>query len=162
MNVKRLLGLLIFAATLASAGDRPTIRICVAPLENHSKYTFAVDKVKQYFLSELDHKQIKAVDIPDGADVLAEMKSQKCEYLVRSKFTDYVTQVPGQVISIAGIVIDEKKKFVLKFDFELRKADEKLVLGGGAAYIDKNPKTCGDDAVYEAAKSIRDHFKGRK
>jgi len=157
--MNRVLLVVLLGATAAVAADKPLVRICVAPLENHSKYSFPVDKAKQYLLSELNHKQIKSIDIPEGADVSAAMKANSCEFLLRGEFIDFVNLAPGQVASVGGIVVDDKKKFALRFEFELRKSvEEKPVYSNHSTVIDKNPKTCADDNVWEAAQSIRKYF----
>jgi hypothetical protein len=158
--MKGLALLVVFTATVAAASDKPSIRICVGPLENHSKYSFDIGKAREHLLSYLPHKQIKAFDLPSGTDVADAITKNNCDYLLRGEFSDFVNLAPGQVANVGGIVVDEKKKFALRFDFDLRKGlDDKPVHQDRSVVIDKNPKTCADDNVWDAAMSVRKYFK---
>ena len=156
--MKRLLLFVLLASSLALAND-PTIRICVGSIENHSSFQLPMDDFRASFVKELSHKNITAVSIT-GNDVAAEMTRNHCDYLLRAEFMDSVSIKPGETANVGGIVVDNRKRYALSFGFELRKnLGEEPLLSDHWGVIDKNPKTCVDDHLYEAVTRIRDHFK---
>jgi hypothetical protein len=124
-------------------------------LEDHSGYQLAIDKIQADLASELSHKHIKAVNIP-GHDFSAEMTTNNCEYLLLGEFRK-VSEVPT---CPKCPVVDEHKYFALQFTFALRKsAAEQPMYSRKSAVIDKNPKTCADDNVWETVNFVREYFK---
>jgi hypothetical protein len=63
-------------------------------------------------------------------------------------------------VKINDIVIDNRKKFALKFGFELKKSvDSKPLYSDQWTVIDKNPKTCAEDHFWETVVRIRAYLK---
>jgi hypothetical protein len=154
-----IIAVLLASASFAAASEPPPAVICVGPLGNRTNYQFAIEKVKAYFVSELSHKPVRAIDIT-GDDIPVQMAKNKCDFLVSGEFSDYARLKPGETVQIGGVVVDGRKKFALRFTFELVKSLEgKPIYSDTIVVIDKNPKTCADDQVYEAARSILDHLK---
>ena len=157
--MKRLLLFVLFASSLAIANDPSPIRICIGSIEDRSSFHLPIDKIRTELVKELSHKNITAVSIT-GDDIAAEMTRNNCDYLLRGEFWDTVSIKPGETANVGGIIVDNRKKFALSFGFELRKSlDEKPVFSDQWGVIDKNPKTCVDDHVYESVTRIRNHFK---
>ena len=155
MKATYVLTVLLLTAISATANDTPSIRICVGPLADHSGYQLSVDKIQADLTSELSHKRIKAVSI-SGHDLSAEMAANNCEYLLRGEFSK-ITDPPT---CPKCPVVDERKYFALRFTFALRKSTaEEPVYSNKSGVIDKNPKTCADDNVWETVNSVRQYFK---
>ncbi len=157
MSVKMayVLTVLLLTAIFASASEAASIRICVGPLEDHSGYQLSIDKIQADLISQLSHKSIKAVGIP-GHDFSKEMATNNCEYLLRGEFSK-VTDPPT---CPKCPVVDERKYFALRFTFALRKsAAEEPVYSNKSGVIDKNPKTCADDNVWETVNAVRQYFR---
>ena len=149
-----ILGLLC-TAVFAAAKDKPDIRICVATLANHSKYDLPLDKLTEELASELSHKQIKATAIP-GQDLQAEMEKNGCEYLLSGLFSD--STLRGSTCPKCPSV-DEQKYFALHFRFYFGKGSSKdSEFSGESTTIDKKPRDCADDHVWQTAQLIRKHF----
>lgn len=147
--------LFFLTAALAAAQEKPSARICISSLENHSSYQLPIDKLKAELESELSHKHIKAVNIA-GNDTSAEMVTNNCEYLLSGEFSNFT----GKLNCASCPVIDERKHFALQFSFRLKKsAAEEPVYSHQGAVIDKNPKTCADDHIWETAGFIREYLK---
>jgi hypothetical protein len=157
-RMKRVVLVILLGTSLGVAKDEGSIRVCIGPLENRSSYQLPVDKLKADVASQLSHKQVKAIIIND--DISAEMAKNKCDYLLLGEFSNVVSLKPGETADIGGIVVDDRKRFALRFRFELRRnVGEKPVYSDQISVIDKNPKTCADDQIYEAVRSIREYLK---
>lgn len=78
----------LFAATFAAAEGAPPIRICVAPLENHSIYQLPIDKLQSDLVLQLSHKHISAVNIK-GQDLSDEMAKNSCEIPVARRIQQF-------------------------------------------------------------------------
>lgn len=158
MMMRTMLLLFLLTATFAAAADKPSIRICVGPLENHSSYQLPIDKLKADLVFQLSHKHIRGVSIT-GQDLSAEMAKNNCEYLVSAEFSNSAIK-SGEPICGKCPVVDERKHFALQFGFYLKKSPaEAPVYSHRGAVIDKNPKTCADDHIWETVRFIRDYFK---
>jgi hypothetical protein len=145
-------------ATFAAAEDTPSIRICVGQLGNQSSYQLPTDKLQADLVAQLSHKHIKAVSI-SGQDLSAEMAKNNCEYLLTAEFNNSTIK-PGQLSCAKCPVVDDRKYFALQFGFYLKKGPaEKPLYAHTDAVIDKNPKTCADDHMWQTARYIRDYFK---
>jgi hypothetical protein len=149
------LAVFLLTALFAVADETPTIRICIGPLEDHSGYQLAIDKIQADLASQLSHKHIKAVNIP-GHDFSAEMDTNNCEYLLLGEFSK-LSELPT---CPKCPVVDERKYFALQFGFALRKsAAEQPLYSHKGGVIDKNPKTCVDDHIFETVRFVREYFK---
>jgi len=158
MMTRSILGLFLLTATFAAAQDTHSIRICVGPLENHSSYQLPTDNLQASLVAQLSHKHIKAVSI-SGQDLTAEMAKNNCEYLISGEFSNF-TMPSGQPNCGKCPVVDERKYFALGFGFHLKKNPaEAPVYSHSGGVIDKNPKTCADDHVWETVGFIRNYFK---
>ena len=159
--MKQVLLFILLAAGFAAADNPPTIRVCIGRLENHSAYQLPIDKLKKYFLSELSHKQIKGISIA-GDDISDEMTQNHCDYLASGEFRGGPSK-SGETVDLgSGTVVDDRKHFAMGFIFDLKKnPSEKPGYSHEEVVIDKNPKTCGDDLVYDAAHLIRDYLNKR-
>ena len=158
MTTRNILLLFLLNATFAAAEDAPSIRICVGPLENHSSYELPIDQLQASLVSQLSHKHIKAVSI-SGQDLPAEMAKNNCQYLFSAGFSNHAMP-RGEPICGKCPVVDERKHFALGFGFYLKKNPaEDPVYSHKGAVIDKNPKTCADDHIWETVRFIRDYFK---
>ena len=155
LNMTQIIALFFLIANPAAARATPPIRVCIGPLQNHSNYQLPVDKLNADLASQLSHKHIQAVNIP-GYDLSAEMATNNCEYLLSGEFSNFTA-----TLSCAKCpVIDERKHFALQFEFALKKsADGDPVYSHQGAVIEKNPKTCADDHIWETVGFIRDYFK---
>jgi hypothetical protein len=158
MMTRIILLLCLLTATFAAAEDAHPIRICVGPLENHSTYQLPTDKLQAELVSQLSHKHIRAVIIT-GQDLSAEMAKNSCEYLFSAEFSN--SAIPrDEHICDKCPVVDERKHFALQFGFYLKKSPaQDPVYSHRGAVIDKNPKTCADDHIWETVRFIRDYFK---
>ncbi len=142
-------------AGFAAAREKPSIRICIVPLENHSTYPLPLDKLEASLALQLGHKHIEAVNVP-GHDLSTEMASNNCEYLLSGEFSNFTATLECPNCP----VIDERKHFALQFGFALRKtASNKPVYSHKSAVVDKNPKTCADDHIWETVRFVHDYFK---
>jgi|GEM_PF-3352361 len=158
MTTRMILFLCLLAVTCAAAQDAPPIRICVAPLENHSTYQLPTDKLQASLVSQLGHQHIMAVSIT-GQDLSAEMAKNNCGYLFSAEFSNSAIQ-HGVPICDKCPVVDERKHFALQFGFYLKKSPaQDPVYSHKGAVIDKNPKTCADDHIWETVRFISDYFK---
>jgi hypothetical protein len=158
MMTRIVLLLFLLTATFAAAEDSHSIRICVGPLENHSSYQLPIDNLQLSLVAQLTHKHIKAASIT-GQDLTAEMARNKCDYLVSGEFSNF-TMPPGQPTCGKCPVVDARKYFALGFGFHLKKSPaEDPVYFHSGGIIDKNPKTCADDHIWETAGFIRNYFK---
>lgn len=148
--------LLVFLnASIAAARKAPSVRICISPLENHSTYPLPLDKLEASLALQLGYKHFEAINVP-GHDLSAEMTSNNCEYLLSGEFTNFTT-----TLDCANCpVINERKHFALQFGFALRKsAADQPVYSHKGAVVDKNPKTCADDHIWETVRFVREYFK---
>ena len=157
--VKCLLPVVLLAASLAAAEKKPLIRICVGPLDNHSSYQLPIEKLRADFVTQLSHKNVKAV-MTEGGDPVTERTKNNCDYLVAGEFTDFISLKSGETVNLGGVIVDNKKKFAQRFKYALReRGGEKPVYSRKEDIIDKNPKTCADDQIYLATKHVREYFK---
>ena len=155
MMMTRITFLCFLSAIFAAAEKTPTIRICIGPLENHSGYQLPIDKLNADLASQLSHKHIKAVNIP-GHDLSAEMVTNNCAYLLSGEFSNFTARLSCATCP----VVDERKYFGLQFGFTLKQnAAEHPVYSHEEGVIDKNPKTCADDHIWETVRFIREYFK---
>jgi hypothetical protein len=147
--------LVFLTAGFAAAREKPSIRICIVPLENHSTYPLPLDKLEASLALQLGHKHIEAVNVP-GHDLSTEMASNNCEYLLSGEFSNFTATLECPNCP----VIDERKHFALQFGFALRKtASDQPVYSHKSAVVDKNPKTCADDHIWETVRFVHDYFK---
>src|SRR5947209_7105321 len=153
----RIIFFLLLATNFAAAAGAPAVRICVGPVENHSKYELPLEKLRGYLVSQLSHKQTSAVAI-SGPDLAAAMAEHHCDYLLTGEFSNFAGALSPTCPQCPAI--DERKHFALQFHWTLAKSVAgEPVLAHKSTVVDKNPKTCADDHVWETVQLIRDHLK---
>ena len=154
-RVTRILFFIFLSASFAAARKTPSVRICIGPLENHSTYPLPLDKLEASLALQLGYKHFEAINVP-GHDLSAEMASNNCEYLLSGEFTNFTVTLDCPKCP----VVDERKHFALQFGFALRKSPtEQPLYSHKGAVIDKNPKTCADDHIWETVRFVQTYFK---